>query len=94
MERKPVRIEKVTPEPYLKVNFDCSNRAFYGVKNDVYNLSQSIGVDYDGGVMTEKCDYEGDLEKIIIYSETELYAAVAKYYGVDPQGLDIHLVCI
>lgn len=90
--------EVITPEPYFKINFGCSNRAFYGVKSDLYNLAESIDIEIEDGYITEKCDYEGDLEEIVIYAcdrADSLINAVLNMYGIDkselPLGQNVHL---
>jgi hypothetical protein len=71
---KPSKIEVVTPEPYYKIAFECSNRAFYNVKNELCVLWDKSGIedDFNNGHFTEKCDYEGDLEEIIIYANDKI----------------------
>lgn len=76
----------MTPSPYFKIIFGCSNRAFYGVKGDLYELAERIGIEIQDGYISEKCDYEGDLEEIIIYSGDRgkpLRDAVLDYYGCE-----------
>jgi len=77
----------VTPEPYFNIVFGCGNRAFYEVKNELYEIGESVGIEAQDGYMEEKCDYEGDLEEIIIYrgERDEAFChAVLKYYNIDP----------
>lgn len=94
--RKPEKFQKTIPEPYFEVNFACSNRAFYEVKSDLYELAKSIDIEIEDGYIGEKCDYEGDLETIIIYEcerSRKLIDAVSKMYGIDAKKMDIHLSC-
>lgn len=91
----PIKTKIVNPTPYYNIIFECSNRAFYTVKSELYAICNDIGIDAQDGYMEETCDYEGDLDTIRIYREgrNEIFAsAVLKYYGVDaPEGMDIVL---
>tara|TARA_R110000850_G_C9583999_1_gene426594 strand:- start:144 stop:440 length:297 start_codon:yes stop_codon:yes gene_type:complete len=83
MNVKPKSKEIVTPEPYYKVAFRCSNAAFYYVKQDLYGMAQDIEI--EDGYISEKCDYEGDLEEIIIYNSDrsrKLIKEVARFYNL------------
>lgn len=96
---KPKEIKVVKPDPYYKIIFNCSNRAFYGVKNELYELWDKSGVedDFNNGYFTETCDYEGDLEVIIIYNTENIKPftqAVLDYYGGNLEELgnmNLHL---
>ena len=77
--------EVVTPKPYFKIKFGCSNRAFYNVKGEVCQLAEDLGLEISDGYISEKCDYEGDLEEITVYrggKEEALAKAVLSFYGV------------
>lgn len=97
MQVEPKEKEIVTPSPYYKIAFKCSNRAFYGVKSDLYELAEKIGIEIEDGYIDEKCDYEGDLEEITIYNglrDQPLRDVVLEYYGVDKkeaEGMKIML---
>lgn len=98
MEYEPKNAEIVTPEPYFKVAFGCSNRAFYTIKSELYAIGEKIGIEVQDGYVTEKCDYEGDLEEILIYNgerEKPLVDATLDFYGVDreklPNGMNLML---
>lgn len=98
MEIKPKESKVVNPEPFFKVVFGCSNRAFYQVKNDIYRVAENIGIEAQDGYLGEKCDYEGDLEEITIYREERsepLIAAVLEFYEIDksalPDGMNLVL---
>lgn len=83
---KPVKSETVSPEPYQSVSFGCSNRAFYGVKSDLYAIGEAHGIEPQDGYMDESCDYEGDLDTITIYNcerGRDFLIAVCVAYGVD-----------
>jgi hypothetical protein len=87
--------EKVTPEPYYKIRFSVGNRRFYEVKSDLYNLADSIGIEINDGYITEECDYEGDLNRIIIYNgerEKKLVDAVLKFYDISEDIGDMNVV--
>jgi len=95
---EPESSEIVLPEPYFKIKFGCSNRAFYGVKSELYDIAEKIGIEIEDGYIDEQCDYEGDLEKIIIYAEersSELIQAVLAFYEVPavdvPDGMNVAL---
>jgi len=95
---KPEKSGIVKPEPYFKISFGCSNRAFYNVKSELYDIAEKIGIEINDGYIEEKCDYEGDLEEIIIYHgerEEPLVIAVLSFYGVPvidvPFGMPVHL---
>jgi len=84
MEAKEIKV--VTPEPYYNITFGCSNRKFYSVKDTLWQLWEESGVDddFNNGHYSEHCDYEGDLEKIIIYNNTKVKPFLEKvfeYYG-------------
>lgn len=75
----------VTPEPYFKIAFGCSNRNFYAVKQELYDIANEIGIEIQDGYITEKCDFEGDLETIIIYGDErgrQLRDKVLHHYDV------------
>lgn len=66
---KPEIIEIVRPEPYYKIEFRCSNKNFYNVKSELWDMWSKSGIpdDFNNGYYFETCDYEGDLESIKIY---------------------------
>jgi len=83
MEPKEKKI--VAPSPYYNIVFGCSNRAFYNVKNELYQIGESVGIETQDGYITEKCDFEGDLDAITIWRgkrSEEFVKAVLKHYGV------------
>jgi len=86
-----------TPEPFYKIQFGCSNRAFYVVRSDLFETGKSIGLEPGDGYYTENCDYEGDLEEIVIHRGERghlLVIAVLKFYGIEaimPKNMDLHL---
>lgn len=89
---KPKEIKIIKPEPYYNLIFSCGNRAFYSVKNELYDLwsNSDIEDDFNNGWFTEKCDYEGDLEKIIIYNDPQIkqfIKMVINKYGGDIEEL-------
>jgi len=88
----------VTPKPYYKIAIGCSNRRFYGEKCHLHEIAESVGIEIDDGYVAEKCDYEGDLELIVIYRQDraeKFINAVLDSYGVDvgdvPNDADIHV---
>jgi hypothetical protein len=90
----------VTPEPFFRIDFNCSNRAFYQVKSELYQIGESVGIEPQDGYMGESCDYEGDLEEIRLYRDDrskEFVQAVLKFYDVDaaevPEDMAI-VLCI
>ncbi|HAR38658.1 MAG TPA: hypothetical protein DCS09_08865 [Porphyromonadaceae bacterium] len=94
---KPEKSEVVTPKPYFKISFGCSNRKFYDVKNLLYQIADDIDIEIQDGYIDEKCDYEGDLEEIILFRgerEDKLVSAVLDHYGLTvgiPADMSIHL---
>lgn len=98
--KAPKETKLITPLPYVQLNFSCSNRDFFEVKNDLYDLGVLNGLEPEDGYMEEVCDYEGDLSKIIVYNgerEKPFFDLVAKAYGIDSSlirsGINIHLCC-
>lgn len=94
----PNRKEIVTPEPYFKIAFGCSNRQFYEVKQELHEIATEIGIEIEDGYIEEKCDYEGDLEEIRIDrvrdEDGSFVEAILKYYRVEdeiPENMDIVL---
>jgi hypothetical protein len=94
----PSEKEIVTPEPYFKIKFKCSNRQFYNVKQELYEIAEQVGIEIEDGYIEEKCNYEGDLEEIRIDrardEEGSFVDAILKYYEVDdeiPEDMDIVL---
>ena len=93
----PKKREIVTPTPYYKIAFGCSNRAFYGVKNELHEIGEKVDIDPQDGYMDESCDYEGDLEEIRVYRgerSESFVAAILEHYGVTddvPEDMDIVL---
>ena len=95
---KPKESKIITPKPFFNVIFGCSNRAFYGVRAELWNIAEKVDIEMQDGYISEKCDYEGDLEKIIIYNQeraSKFIDAVLKFYAVDSynkeDGLDLVL---
>jgi len=95
---KPKESKVVTPTPYFNIAFGCSNRAFYNVKNELWKIAEKVDIELQDGYIEEKCDYEGDLEKIVIYNQeraSKFIDEVLKYYEVDSyekkEGLNLVL---
>lgn len=85
---RPKNKQVVTPSSYYNITFECSNRAFYNVKNALWDIAAEVGIEPNDGYMDEVCDYEGDLGEIRIYRQDraeEFIAAVLKFYNVDPK---------
>ena len=96
--RKPTKSGIVTPEPYFKIVFGCTNRASFEVKSDLYIIADKIGIEIQDGYITEKCDYEGDLEEIIVYNDERgnfFVISILSFYGISvldvPDGMNIVL---
>lgn len=80
------KAEMVTPAPYYNIVIGGSNRAFYAEKSHLYAIGEQIGIEAGDGYIEEKCDYEGDLEKLIMYREARsegFIDAVLISYGID-----------
>ena len=83
---KPKESKVITPKSFFNIIFGCSNRAFYEVKSELWEIAEEVDIELQDGYIEEKCDYEGDLEKIIIYNQdraSEFIDAVLKFYEVD-----------
>ena len=92
----------VIPKPFYQINFNCTHRKFYDVKAKIEQIADDIGMEVNDGYITEKCDYEGDLEEIIIHNEPnrihslQLIRNVLKFYECELEELDrydLHLSC-
>ncbi len=86
MPRKHELSETVSPAPFFKIKIGCSNRKFYDEKSHIYNVGESIGIESQDGYIEEVCDYEGDLEKMIISSNSrsiKFIQAILSSYGLD-----------
>lgn len=83
---KPKSNKIITPAPYYYIGFECSNREFYEVKNEIYNLAQERGLEYSD-LAKETCDYEGDLSEIRIGNyccdSKQLIKDIMSYYLID-----------
>lgn len=94
---KPTKTEIVSPTPYFEISFGCSNRQFYQVKRKIYEIGIKLGIDPSDGYISEKCDYEGDLEELRVYREdrSKLFVdEILKHYDVNdkiPDDMDIVL---
>ena len=95
MQLAPKETEIITPKPFFKVKFGCSNRAFYSVKSDAVESLEKAGLEPFDGYFEEKCDYEGDLEEIVFYRggrEEEAAKAIIDLYKLEvPEAVNIHL---
>lgn len=82
---KPNNAVIVKPSPFFNITFGCSNRAFYQIKSELYDIAESIDIEIEDGYISEECDYEGDLERIVIYRSERseiLVKAVMDFYEV------------
>lgn len=97
-----MKIKIVEPTPFFQVNMECSNRRFYDIKNKLWDIGADIDESQEirQGYVSEKCDYEGDLESIRVYNceETKEYIRIIKKeFGIKkriPKGMDIVFTCI
>ena len=92
-----MKVKVVIPTPYLEVSMQCSNRIFYEVKHTLWVLGEEIDEDQEirVGFVSEKCDYEGDLESIKIYNckETKEYLnIIMKHYDISEKLGNLDLV--
>lgn len=88
--------EVVVEDPYFKISFGCSNSDFYEVKNVIYTITNDLEEKEWDGLIEEKCDFEGDLENIIIYncdSSKRFINKILDYYSIDEdiKDMDLHL---
>jgi len=92
-----MKSEIITPAPFMKIAFHCSNRQFYSVKEKVQEFSNNLIGDIYDSYVCEKCDYEGDLERLIIANclqSKRLIDEILKFYEVEenlPDGMNLHL---
>jgi hypothetical protein len=99
-----MKLKKINPSPYLEISMECSNRRFYDVKQRVYDVALSfIGNESDGQVLyndtvSEKCDYEGDLELLIVHNTPKtkgFIKAIFIDFGIKKntpkEGVNIHI---
>ena len=97
MDIKPTKQSVVVPVKFFKIEFGCSNRSFYSVKSDLYSLAEKAGIEIEDGYIEERCDYEGDLDEIVVYNDKRgklLIGSVIDFYGVDKslvEEMNIHL---
>ena len=97
MKMEPKIVDIITPQPYFIIKFGCTNRQFYNVKNDLYNIADNIGIEAGDGYFDESCDYEGDLEEIRVYRcerAEPFIQAILKHYTIKegiPDNMDIVL---
>lgn len=98
---RPESSKTVTPSPYFEIGFNCSNRAFYEVKAELYEIANQTGIEIEDGYISEKCDYEGDLQQIIIYRQDtaeRFIDNVLNHYEIDaglpPTGINIVLAIV
>ncbi|MFL0063721.1 hypothetical protein [Tenacibaculum maritimum] len=92
-----MKTEIITPKPYFKIAMQVSNRRFYDTKNKLWQIGESIDESQEirQGYVSEKCDYEGDLDSIRVYNckETSEYIEIIKKeFGIEqdiPKGMDI-----
>jgi hypothetical protein len=106
MDRKPEKVGVITPAPHLELNFNCSNDDLYRVLSHLYVMwDETDGLNpYDklyNGHLSEKCDKDGLLERIILYTTKDIEPFIKKvceFYGADFKLVEdcimnIHLVC-
>ncbi len=97
-----MKFKIVEPAPFFQINMQCSMRYFYGVKNKLWDIGEDIDESQEirQGYVSEKCDYEGDLESIKIFNceETKEYIEIIKNeFSINekiPKGMDIVFTCI
>jgi hypothetical protein len=89
----------VTPEPFFEIEFGISNRMFYGVKDVLLKISNELGKHTYEEYVDEKCDYEGDLERIIVYRDEkteDFLSRVLGYFSIDvkiPKDMNVVFCC-
>ncbi|MFZ3576301.1 conserved hypothetical protein [Tenacibaculum finnmarkense genomovar ulcerans] len=92
-----MKIEIITPKPYFKIAMQVSHRRFHDTRKKLWEIGEDIDESQEirQGYVSEKLDYEGDLESIRIYNckETAEYIKIIKKeFGVEqdiPKGMDI-----
>ena len=62
----------VDPRPYYEIRTHSSTIRFRKVQHEIYQIYSEFDEDmYSDGNTTEKCDFEGDLNEIILYRYPE-----------------------
>ncbi len=97
-----MKFKIVVPTPFFQINMQCSNRSFYGVRDELWDIGADIDESQEmrQGYVVEKCDYSGDLESIRILNckETKEYIEIIKNnFSINekiPKGMDIVFTCI
>ena len=92
-----MKIKVVTPKPFFEISMECGNRKFYETKIKLWNIGEEIDKyqEIREAYVSEKCDYDGDLEQIRIYNceETKDYInIIKKEFGIKkiiPKGMDL-----
>lgn len=80
----------VKPEPFVNLCFSIGNRRFYDIKNKIYEFSEEIDTEEREieGYITDRCDYEGDLDEIVINNcpqSKKLIEAICEEWDLDIQ---------
>lgn len=95
-KRMPEGVKVIKPAPYIELKFACSNRAFYKVQAAIFNHLISSGVENPYENISEKCDYEGDLERLIVYDKEEA-KMIIEFYGLpykdEYNHMTLNVVC-
>jgi hypothetical protein len=82
----------ITPKAYLNIKMGCSHRAFYDVKQRIWDCAESIDEDQEirQGYTQESSDHDGDLDTIRIFScerSLEYIGLVKKEFNIKKKTL-------
>lgn len=91
----------VKPKPFFEISMECSTRNLGIIKDVLWELSEDIDEDQEirQWYMVDRCDYEGDLEEIIIHNceATREYIDIIKnHFGIKkviPKDMEIVFTC-
>lgn len=100
-----LKCKLIEPKKYLEIRFNCGQRAFYDVMNDVHNFLETMynkehpdGYFESGEFYMVTCDYEGDPIEMRVYnndpSDQVYIKALLEYLNVKWDSIDdLDIVC-
>lgn len=87
---------------YHEVNMKCTYRRMWGILSEIQDMCQEIDKELQNEILNHKCDYEGDIETIILYydycdeNHIKLWKMICEKYDIEyKEDIDTrtHLVC-
>ena len=100
-----LKCKLIEPKKYLKISFDCSQREFYNVMNDVHNFLETLynkeypDEYFEGGEFySMRYDSDGDPLEMRLYNNDLLHQkyikALLEYLNVKWKNIDdLDVVC-